>query len=228
MKTLFIQFFLLTFFASCGTDKMSAPPISFDMTSEGITSQLTSAQNEETIARIKIKRSSANIEWKSDYTKFLSEAFSNPNLFGLYKTPINTQDLRLVGCNNFNSLNAIQRKVFYIVYMAAIAEAESDFRAESKTFNPGDNTMNVGLLQIDEDVANNHTKGYLGNIDEEDLTDPKVNLQTGAFILKNQITGKIANGRLFPVRSYYWQVLTQKTRVLKNINLNRANIPFCQ
>lgn len=176
---------------------------------------------------ISIKKSSDGIEWKKEYTASLGVALSDSSFTALYNTQINFDDLKLVKCENFNELNLAQKQVFYVVYLAAIAEAESDFKTFSKTWNPSDRTMNIGLLQIDQAVANNHTKGRLGNLDDGDLVDPAINLKVGVFVLKNQVTSKVARNRLFPVNSYYWQVLTQKKRVLKNIEANRSNISFC-
>ena len=211
--------FLLLFF-SCGKNAPAQVMVPIEV-------QFASQLNTQSINSIKINKSSSGISWKQSYTMALSETLSDPKLFAVYNTEINAQDLELVSCKNFNALDPINKKVFYIVFMAAIAEAESDFRSNLKELNPGDGTTNIGLLQIDEDVANKHTKGNLGIINEDDLTDSKINLQSGAYILKNQLGSKAAKGRLFPPKSYYWQALTAKSRVLKNIQSNRSSIRFC-
>ena len=138
-----------------------------------------------------------------------------------------TQDLRELDCTNFNNLSVRHKKIFLTVFIAAIAEAESDFRVGIKTRNPGDNTINVGLLQIDERAARNHTRHSLGNIAEDDLINPELNLRVSVHILKNQVLSKVARYKLLPEKSYYWQVLTEKKRLFKNLRLNRNNLPFC-
>lgn len=183
---------------------------------------------------IEIKKSSRKIEWKEEYTRALAETLSDPAFSSLYTTEINQTDLDRVNCKNFNSLNDVQKQTFYIVYMAAIAEAESDFRTGVRTKTPGDGTINVGMLQIDEASADRHAKGAIGNLDENDLTNGETNLKVGVYILKNQLKNQKSQGRIFPERSYYWQVLTytqkgrDRDRVLKNIAANYSNISFCQ
>lgn len=183
---------------------------------------------------IKIQKSSRKIEWKQDYTRALAETLSDSSFSSLYTTEINEADLKRVNCKNFNQLTNFQKQTFYIVYMAAIAEAESDFRTHIKYETPGDGTINVGMLQIDEASATRHAKGAVGNVDENDLTNGETNLKVGVYILKNQLGSKVAKGRLFPERSYYWQVLTytkpgkDRDRVLKNIAANASNISFCK
>ncbi len=176
---------------------------------------------------LKIKNSSSGLPWRNEYTYMLREFLSEPGFESIYKVAINPDDLALIGCSNFNQLNGHYKKIFFIVYLAAIAEAESDFRSELMTINPGDNTLNIGLLQIDYVAANNHSYGHLGNLDSEDLKIPLTNLKAGAYILRNQIAGRTAHSRLFPERTYYWQALTQKRRVLKNIRANGHSLFFC-
>lgn len=179
------------------------------------------------VENINIKNSSANLKWKVEYSRALDDVYEHPDLDSLFSASLNVGDLNLVKCRNFALLSRNQKKVFYTVYLAAIAEAESDFKTGIKTTNPGDNTTNVGLLQIDITAARNHTKGALGSMVEDSLTDARLNLQVGAFVLKNQINSNVAKNRLFPAQSYYWSVLTAKARVLRNIESNRANLKFC-
>lgn len=230
----YIQFFILVLVISaCGNSTTSS-------TSENHELPKTSPQEvednsgdedinlEAIIDSIKIRRSSHNIAWTENFSRALFQMWSHPKVSPLFETVIFQEDLNRLGCSNYNRLSLMNKKIFMTVYMAAIAEAESDFRASIVTTNPGDQTSNVGLLQIDVDAANAHTKKSLGNIVENDLLDPETNLQVGTFILKNQVRGKIANARLLPAKSYYWQVLTYPRRLLKNLDHNRKSISFCQ
>lgn len=231
----FTQFFMLAFLVSaCGNSTATT-----NKTSENLELPKTSPQEiednndevtdtEAIIDSIKIKKSSHNLAWTENYSRALFQIWAHEKVSPLFETIIFQEDLNRLGCSNYNTLSLINKKIFMTVYMAAIAEAESDFRASIVTTNPGDQTSNVGLLQVDVDAANAHTKKLLGNLVENDLLDPETNLQVGAFILKNQIRGKIANARLLPVKSYYWQVLTHPTRLLKNLKNNRQSISFCQ
>lgn len=231
----FTQFFMLAFLVSaCGNSTATT-----NKTSENLELPKTSPQEiednndevtdtEAIIDSIKIKKSSHNLAWTENYSRALFQIWAHEKVSPLFETIIFQEDLNRLGCSNYNTLSLTNKKIFMTVYMAAIAEAESDFRASIVTTNPGDQTSNVGLLQVDVDAANAHTKKLLGNLVENDLLDPETNLQVGAFILKNQIRGKIANARLLPAKSYYWQVLTHPTRLLKNLKNNRQSISFCQ
>lgn len=212
-----LVFILLSFLAaSCGDTSSSSQ-------SSAQVSELNILIND-----LKLKNSSRGLKWQERYSDAVVEALQMPENDGLFEAKILERDLNRLGCRNFNELSKQQKTIFYIVYMAAIAEAESDFRTALKTLNPSDMTTNVGMLQIDQRAANNHTKGALGIIDEQDLTNPETNLKAGVFILKNQVRGKIAQNRLLTEKSYYWQVLTYPTRLLKNIENNRSNLPFCR
>ena len=179
------------------------------------------------ISGISIANSSRNLEWKSSYSKAIYTALDHENVSGILDAQIVAEDLKKIGCTNLNELSSEEKKIFYVVYFAAIAESESDYRTHIKTLNPGDMTTNVGLLQIDISAARNHTKRALGHLTENDLVNPVTNLKVGVFVLKNQILGKTAKNRLFPARSYYWSVLTYPSRMLKTVENNRENIPFC-
>lgn len=202
--------------------------LSLSLVSCGNSSETSDAQIGEILSNIEIQASSRGISWPESYSKAIFEILDHEEVNGILSAKINSNDLEKVGCQNLNELDVVQKKIFYIVYFAAIAEAESDFRTGIKTINPGDYTTNVGLLQIDISAARNHTRKALGPLEQRDLVEPHTNLEVGAFVLKNQILGKTAKGRLFPAKSYYWSVLTYPKRLLKNVEHNRENIPFCQ
>ncbi len=233
-KNLSLLLLVLSILASCGKSSSGG---SSDSTVEALVKteslinnaiEFEQASNTQIARDIKIKKSSDGIEWKKEYTDTLTVALSDSSFKELYEIKINQADLNLVGCKNFNDLSLSQKQTFYIVYLAAIAEAESDFKTHMETFNKSDRTMNIGLLQIDQAVANNHTKGRLGSLDDGDLKEGNLNLKVGVFVLRNQVRSKVAYSRLFPAKSYYWEVLTIKKRVLKNIEANRSNIEFCE
>lgn len=181
------------------------------------------------VEKVKIRPSSNGFPWKKSYSVVLNNLFSEPVFDEFFEAQISKLDLIKIGCPRFNELDIQSKKVFYIIFLAAIAEAESDFEVAQRTYNPGDGTMNIGMLQIDPASANRHASSYFRRtFSERDLTDPEVNLMVGAFILKNQITGKVATDRLFPDRSYYWQVLSgSRSRVLRNLQANLIPTGLC-
>ena len=177
---------------------------------------------------IRINQSTRKLKWEKSYTEAVMDELNRSEIEPLLKTKVSSVDLQKLNCLPFNELSLKKKKIFYTVFLAAIAEAESDFRVALRTRNPSDNTINVGLLQIDEQAARNHTKDSLGHIEAIDLVDPTFNLRVGVHILKNQVLSKVARHRLLPEKSYYWQVLSEKTRVLKNLNHNSINLSFCR
>ena len=216
---IFLALSLMIFIPSCGKNPSdnSGPNLNYISSSEY-----------SSIDSIKINKSSRKISWKKNWTFALAEVLSTSDFNIILDTPILKQDLTLVGCSNYNNLSAIEKKIFLIVFISAISEAESDFRIGVEAINPGDSTVNIGLLQIDRASAKRHSGAKYSINSDEDLKNPTINLKVGAHIFKNQITKTKHYGRLFPETSYYWQVLTgSKVRLLKNINLNRDNIQFC-
>ena len=179
------------------------------------------------VTDIRINQSTRKLKWEKSFTDAVMDELDRPEIEPLLKNKISSIDLQTLNCTPLNELSFAKKKIFYTVFIAAIAEAESDFRVALRTRNPSDNTINVGLLQIDEQAARNHTKGSLGHLEAIDLVDPGTNLRVGVHILKNQVLSKVARHRLLPERSYYWQVLSEEKRVLLNLKTNSHNLPFC-
>ena len=173
-------------------------------------------------------RNTSNVEvFSPAINQSLYQELSLNSLSPLMNTNLELDDLKLLKCSNFNELNSTQKKLFYVVFLASIAERESDFDPTNET------GTNIGLLQIDRASAVRHASEIVGDqITKDELTDPETNLSVGSFILKNQISGKwktAASGRLFPDEIYYWEVLNSKYRgrVIKSFLNNRNNLPFC-
>jgi hypothetical protein len=171
--------------------------------------------------------------WSRDTTQSLFENFSDPDLQSLLSTNLDARELSILGCKNFNLLDVDQKKIFLIVFIAAIADLESDFDTNDETYDKYHKNINVGLLQIDIASAKRHAPGLIfSSFSNEDLKDQKLNLHIGAYILKNQISGKWredARGRLFPNRTYYWEVLNQRNRFkfMKAFKNNLEFLTFC-
>ncbi len=211
-KLLFV--IMSMFILSCGKD-------------DGETSNL-SASDYHSIESLKISNSSKKISWKTSWNFALADVLSSPDLSRVFDQEIYESDLNLLGCTNYNQLSSIEKKIFLIIFLSAISEAESDFEYDNETYNRADSTLNIGLLQIDVASAKRHSGVKYSVYKDSDLKNPVINLKVGAHILKNQLVISKYKGRLFPPRTYYWQVLTEnKKRILKNINLNRKNIVFC-
>lgn len=181
-----------------------------------------------------IYKNSGQKIWGEELTSIFFEKLSPPSLESLFTIPIASEDLELLGCSNFNTLTDDQKKAFYIVFFAAIAERESDFKADDETFDRGHFNTNIGLFQIDKNSAIRHAFKIVGkNVSKKDLKNPITNFMVGTYILKNQLEGNYredTTGRLFPDKHFYWEVLGQRKRekFLKSFNNNRMNLPFCE
>lgn len=182
------------------------------------------------ISEIKIRSSSSGHPWKKSYSNALGNLLSDSYFDSFLDVKIEEVDLRLAGCLNFNELTDQEKRVFYIAFLAAISEAESDFEVDQKTYNRADQTMNIGMLQIDRASANRHGSYYFNRkFNDFDLENPELNLMIGALILKNQILKGATAERLFPDRTYYWQVLSgSKKRVLRNLQSSLSNSGICR
>lgn len=217
-KKLISLFLLALVLCSCGASNSSSSPSAAIETGAILDA-----------FQLKIRTSSNGLPWKNSYTNALNEIFSEFVLDGLFNANIEQEDLDIVGCSGLNNFNFEEKKLFYIAFIAAIAEAESDYEVAQETYNKSDRTMNIGLLQIDQASANRHgSKVFNRDFTSDDLKNPDLNLKIGALILKNQVTGSAAHNRLLPSTAYYWQVLTgSRIRFLKNIKMNLASLRSC-
>ena len=215
MKTILILSFL-ALLVSCGGGNQSLP-----------NGEYQNSLSDEFWSSFAIKTTNQKEAWNSSINKTLFDDLSQSSLAPLLNTNLNESDLANLKCSNFNQLNETQKKLFYVVFLASIAERESDFDPRNVT------GTNIGLLQIDRTSAVRHAKEVVGSyVSVEDLMIAETNLFVGAFILKNQVSGAFrgeSNGRLFPDRIYYWEVLNDKyrSRVIKSFLNNRSNLPFC-
>lgn len=195
--------------------------------SSGPNSEVTQI-SEDIPSEFKILKMNGLEGWSFDVTSKLYLDLSNEDFLDVYDLILDEQSLIELGCINFNQLSVYEKKLFYIVFLAAIAERESNF-------NPYDVTKkNIGLLQIDLNSAHRHAGREASHIkSNSDLMVASENLRIGTYILKNQLQGRWipeVKGRLLTKRNYYWEVLNDeyKGRVIKSFHNNRANLPFCQ
>ena len=204
-------------------------PLGHDKTKmiEGFITEIDAAKSP--VFLHEIMNSSSDLAWKNEYSDFLNRTLDDERFKPLLDQEINEEDLKTIKCPQLNKSTKEQKKKFYILYLAAISEATSDYNPNDESYSKSDKTTNYGLLQIDAKSAEQHASSVIEKpIDKDHLTNYQTNLKVGAYILKHQIAGKIATGRLFPTNIYYWSVLkNSKERVLKTFKQNSANLPFC-
>jgi hypothetical protein len=221
MKLLFVAFVLL-FLASC--EKSSSAP-------EGKGIKNISSGFFDTLS---IKQNSSQQGWDSSTSEILYENMKDPVLVPLFNTDLKQEDLSILKCTNFNSLNNDEKSIFYIVFLAAIAKLESDFDSNNMTYDLVHKNWNVGLLQIDRGSAIRHAPEIVNQrISDNELKESNRNLYIGLYILKNQVSGKYKNGimgELLPNKAYYWQVLNSsfRARFLKAYFNNYNYLTFCE
>ena len=216
MKNIIYYLVFILLLTSCGSDNKISPA-----------TQNAIVVNDAYWSSFSIRNTSNQEVLSPLINQNLFDELALSSLSSLFNSHLDVNDLQHLKCSNFNQLDTTQKKLFYVVFLASIAERESDF-------NPADQTgSNIGLLQIDPASAVRHAREIVGDrVTINELSVPETNLSIGAFILKNQISGKWkpdVAGRLFPDDIYYWEVLNSKyrNRVIKSFLNNRSNLPFC-
>lgn len=149
-----------------------------------------------------IDNSTSGLEWKDTYSKAIVTEILKDENSSILNRSISTKDLDELGCPNLNNMNYEEKISFFIVYLSAIAEAESDFNNFSKSKAP-DNTINVGLFQIDKNSAKRHGGIKYKDITNKELEIGEVNSTIAVNILRNQLRDR--KNSLLP--KYYWEVL---------------------
>lgn len=102
-----------------------------------------------------ILNSSRGLPWIESYSLAIVDELSKDENTIFFSKHMYDDDLKRLDCSNFNNMTKEDKLSFFIVYLSAIAEAESDFNNQSKSRAP-DNTINVGLFQIDKKSALRH------------------------------------------------------------------------
>lgn len=228
-----IGLWLLLFLVSCGSDDSqsgSIDPIA------GQQEQVEEGQQEES-KDLKLHFQHENrYRWAAHFGESLFRYLERPELTIIYETELSLRDLRLLKCEGYRMATVLQRKKFWVTFMASIAHAESGLNPLT-TYREKDGTLSSGLLQIDVASANRHSTPYTGyRFTQNDLFNTDLNLMAGLYVMKHQLEGGMFSerpeikGRLFTDRSYYWSVLTLKRElIIKTFTKNAVgNLSFCK
>lgn len=219
-------FSILLLFQSCGKDSGT-----------DLTQAVGAVQNEEVPVEdqgrymdlqealdLKLSPSSAKYNWKKSYSESIVREFSRKELEHLTQDgfQISENDLEVLGCSGFNRANKVEKMKFYLLFLASVAEAESDFKNESYSKAPN-GTSNIGIFQIDEKAGINNTNVALGKkiynpkslsdfmFFNSELKNGDFNSKTSTYIFKNQL--KKHRNQLFTKNGnfFYWEVLGCKS-----------------
>ena len=166
--------------------------------------------------------------WTDEYSKIVYDGLSSKEYEPLMTTPIKSDDLKELGCENYNHMSEEDKKKFWIIFFASTSKAESGFNTTLKYVEGGDiaGTVSTGLFQISKSSASNHCAKRINNgksFDTDDLYHPETNIKCSMHIMMNQILGSplIKNGKIVQGRpdlqgriltgngvgKYYWAVL---------------------
>jgi hypothetical protein len=153
-------------------------------------------------------------KWKPEWNDYIAEGIDTkaPKLLDETFLPPDAFEI----CPGLKGSSTDQKKAFWALFFASFAKFESGFNPGT-TFDEkalsqkyGKEIISEGLLQLSYGDGKNHPPCEISKA-KQNVQDPKVNLQCGTVIMKNQI---IKKGVLFPDgKHYYWSVLTK----------NRAN-----
>lgn len=151
-------------------------------------------------------------EWKTEWSKQISEDLNDPDLEELMTAKLKSDELQALNCPNFNSMSSNNKKHFWNIFMATMSSTASGHNPQSYYDERGSNDS-YGLLMIDAPNSRAHgcrkldgSKPHGGKSERgsgEDMYEPSTNLRCGMYILRNQIR---KSGSLF-YRNSYWGML---------------------
>lgn len=169
-----------------------------------------------------IVKSGTKHKWQPAWNQFIYEEINRHKTIFLNNPDLPRADIEHLDPDFFSKTDD-QKAAFWVLVIASIARFESSFDPASSYLEPKPlNYYSLGLLQLSyiDTTAFRHLpiNEHLKNI-----TDPKVNLQSGVIILAAQLTKKKT---LFTQKSYYWSVLTRKQdEIVAFFKSNSATLP---
>lgn len=129
-------------------------------------------------------------------------------------------------CPGFFAATNSEKSAFWALFISSIARFESGFNPSDRFQENGslNYIYSEGLLQLsygDEKIYPNCKL----NKKEQNILDPKVNLQCGVGILSAQVK---ARKTLFPESYFYWSVLSdKKSKIQTDFLKSAAQLKFC-
>lgn len=151
--------------------------------------------------------------WKPQWNEYIEEALDR---FGQHllsdQYVFRKKDLQALECTGFETATITERKAFFALLFASISYKESAFNPRTRYWEKTMGKYSEGLLQLSVDDRTRHKHCPLT---KKNILDPKINLTCGLSILIDQLERRYedgVNGVLFPKKSYYWLVLTSKTK----------------
>ncbi len=207
MNKLSVLIFILCLsFLSCG--KKSDQPVWY------ISNVKNSPNSDLIFAKVK---ANGRYGWKSHYNVIVSDAIDAQN-GDLLDLKIEESHLRALNCPNYNMAASHEKKIFWSLFFAGMANYESSFNPLA--VNRKNKQLPSGLMQIGLGVLK-YPKYYphCQGLDKQSIFSPQHNLSCSVNIMTRQLEGskkrRRPKGQLFPAKAFYWEVLTNKKQLSK-------------
>ena len=178
-----------------------------------------------TISELRWYPNSWQKTWSKDLLKYLDETY-------LPEINLSQGDLNRLGCSGYNQALPEERKTFWLVFMASISSQESAFNPKTRYYEDALNEWSEGLFQLS--ISDRKPKGGCSLINSRTILTPRANIFCALDIMENQVLGsrryQRPRGTLFPLRAYYWSVLTKpkaQLRVIEFFKRHLDELPFC-
>jgi hypothetical protein len=158
--------------------------------------------------------------WNPAWNNYIANGIDQYSGVLLDTSKLPLAEIRLL-CPDFESFDNRNKKIFWIIFIAALARYESNFDTACKFMEPAPlNYYSEGLLQL----SYQDKKGYPNApIDKslQNITNAKVNLESGVLILGKSI---LREKTLFFAKKTYWSVLRKRREEISNFfYLNAMN-----
>jgi hypothetical protein len=163
--------------------------------------------------------------WLHDWNLFLGEALDSHGVSLLDEKIIPVDQMNTL-CPGFFGATVPEKKAVWALLFASIARYESGFDPNIR-YQEGPDLHYIyseGLLQLSYGDQLNHQNCLIDN-NLKNILDPKVNLQCGVAIMRDQLRVRKV---IFTDKHYYWSVLTNKRpQITAFFNKYVDQLPFC-
>jgi len=163
--------------------------------------------------------------WLPDWNVFLSDAIDDHGTSLTDENNIPADQMNSL-CPGFFGASVNEKKAVWALFFASISRFESGFDPNSR-YQEGSGLNYIyseGLLQLSYGDEKHHNDCKIDN-NLQNILDPKVNLQCGVSIMRDQLKVRKV---IFTNTHYYWSVLTnKKSEITAFFKKHVDQLPFC-
>ena len=153
---------------------------------------------------------SGKYAWQAEWNGFIADAIEENGQELLDMKFIPKSDITEL-CTNFHHASDNEKKAFWALFFVAMSKYESRFNPQLR-YKERWGGYSEGLLQLSYGDETRHQPCAI-KPSEKNIFNPKVNLQCSVSIMIDQISSRHT---LFPSKYYYWSVLTDLKKDIKN------------